>query len=169
MNDLFSDRTSSDEKFGEVRGVSELLFGSPNGKGKFGSTELSLPTRSEKFGPLPFPVQQGSRRKSFGDLRETARRLMDEIEIAEAESAHLRAIQEPFSDSFRAANATLEDLWAARKTGSPVGKVRMLAAYTARLIAGHKWHPHRERYQTNLRWLKALRMELKDVNAEIGT
>lgn len=94
---------------------------------------------------------------------------MNEIEQAEEESARLREIQEPFADAFREAHATLEALLATRKSGTPVGKVRVLGAYTTRMIAGHKWNPHRERYQATLRWLRSLRMELKDVNMEIGS
>ena len=169
MNGLFQFRTSSAEIFGEVRESSELLLGRPNGKGKFGSTELSLPQRSGKFGRIPFSVPGNAQGRRFENLRDQAERLMNEIDKAEAESSKQRAIQEPFSDAFHNAHATLEALIQSRKSGTPVAKRRMIAAYDVRVATGHAWYPHRERYQATLRWLKTLRTELKDINARIGS
>lgn len=94
---------------------------------------------------------------------------MNEIEEAEDISAKLRSVQEPFADAFRIATATLETIWLTRKSGRQIPSKIVLAAYDARVTAGHQWNPHRIRYQETLRWLKTLRMELKDVNREIGT
>lgn len=169
MSDISKGRTSSFENFGKLRSQSELFPEVPKGKGKFGSTELSLPTTSEKFGNFPFPLQEGPRRKNFGDLRANANRLMIEIEKGEAQAAALAVEEEPFKHAFYAANDALAVAWASKRSGKHVSKAQMLAIYDARVSAGHDWNPYRARYQDALRWLKTLRMELKDVNYAIGT
>lgn len=169
MSDLFESLTFGSDKSGEVRKSSGELLGALKGKGKSGSTGLSLPRRTGKSDGLPFSLAEGRRANRFGDLREQAIRLANEIEEAEEQVAHTGEIQAPFEQAFWTAHRELEHAWEIIKQGSPVYRSDLLASYDRRMNAGHRWHPSRKAHQTALSWLKAIRTELKAVNAEIGT
>jgi hypothetical protein len=64
--------------------------------------------------------------------------------------------QGPFERAFKAAHAALSAL----PPRSVVGKEARLAAYDARLRAGHAWHPHRTRLREANRWIKAINEEM---------
>ena len=64
--------------------------------------------------------------------------------------------QGPFERAFKAAHAALSAL----PPRSVVGKDARLAAYDARLRAGHAWHPHRTRLREANRWIKAINEEM---------
>lgn len=64
--------------------------------------------------------------------------------------------QDPFERAFKAAHGFLMAL-PHRPTTS---KAERLAAYDARMAAGHAWHPHRTRLREATRWLKAIKEEM---------
>lgn len=102
-------------------------------------------------------------------LREERIRLEKEIEEAEAELASANSVQQPYQEAFWSAHNELVRLHLERSGGSPVSKLEMLAAYDARVVTGHEWHPFKKQAEEIQRWLKRLREALLAVNKEIGT
>jgi hypothetical protein len=64
--------------------------------------------------------------------------------------------QDPFERAFKAAHACLSAL----PPRTVVGKSTRLAAYDARMKAGHAWHPHRTRLREATRWIKAIKEDM---------
>ncbi len=114
-------------------------------------------------------LKKESWRFRLAGLRDQRLRLEREVEEAEALLAVANADQAPYAEVFHLTDATLRQLHADRKAGGVISKIDMLAAYDARMEAGHAWNPFRAKAQELAGWLKALRHELKAVNQEIGT
>jgi hypothetical protein len=166
MTDLFETPREVRKNPEKVRTEVSGLLNPPTGKGKSGSTGLSLPGRPGKSEGLPF-THRGSRGREISDVHREAARLRIEIEKAEVIRATAESVQAPFHKAFSHAHAGLELLWLARRNGTLVHKQQMLRAYDARVAAGHAWNPHRTNLRDAERWLKALRSELTNINMEL--
>lgn len=88
---------------------------------------------------------------------------------AERECQIARVISDPFSGAFWSAHGHLEALHARRRSGTVVTKKAMVAAYDARVAAGHEWNPSKTKLQEAERWLRRIKTELKAANAELGS
>lgn len=80
-----------------------------------------------------------------------------DLAVASRERAVAQWEQDPFQAAFRAAHAYLAALPARPETS----KANRLAAYDARMKAGHAWHPSRSRLREAVRWIKAIEEDLK--------
>jgi hypothetical protein len=65
--------------------------------------------------------------------------------------------QDPFEAAFKASHAFLASL----PPQPVVTKAVRLAAYDARVEAGHAWHPYRARLREANRWIKAIKEEME--------
>lgn len=84
-------------------------------------------------------------------------RLRADLKVADRECGEAHSAEQPWSRAFWAAHQTLREL----PLQPEASKERRLAAYDARLRAGHAWHPYRQRYRDALRWFDAILKELK--------
>jgi len=82
--------------------------------------------------------------------------LQIDLLIATRERDRAQWEQDPFERAFRVAHRALAEL----PPRPVVGKAARLAAYDARMKAGHAWHPHRSRLREANRWVKAIREEM---------
>ena len=79
-----------------------------------------------------------------------------DLALATREWADAQHAQDPFEIAFREAHRVLREL-----PPQPVtSKADRLAAYDARLAAGHAWNPHRARLRDANRWIAAIQEEI---------
>lgn len=90
--------------------------------------------------------------------REVVDRLRSDLETARHERMVAQWLSDPREATFRAAHDRLASL----PSRPGVSKTVRLAAYDARMRAGHAWHPHRLKVREAIRWIEAIEKELKN-------
>jgi hypothetical protein len=104
----------------------------------------------------------------YASLQTRRAALEQEVYHLEAAFAEAHAAQQPFAHRYQDACAALADLLDDRAQGVVVSKAELLAAYDARLAAGHAWQPSRAIANDLGRRLAEARRELQAIIEEIG-
>ena len=79
-----------------------------------------------------------------------------DLALATREWADAQLAQDPFEAAFKEADHLLRVL----PPRPAASKATRLAAYDARVAAGHAWHPYRARLREACRWIAAIQEEI---------
>lgn len=113
-------------------------------------------------------TQDQDKAARISSLQKEKAALLERLAEASAETVRAEAAAAPYEAAFQSAHDRLVQLTANRRAGARYPKDEVLAAYDARMLAGHAWHPHRNRFQEAKRWKAAIVTELQNINAALG-
>ena len=171
--DLFDRPGEVREKCGKVRNDRRTSSQAPREKGKCGKPHFPFTDVRESADALPFLLRAGAGRASGeGGVKDRASKIRDamlrrmDLQTALADAAQAEretaAVLAPYDVAFQEAHAVLSRA----VEHEPDRRVR-LAAYDARVIAGHARHPFKERWREAARWRKEVETELRALNVEL--
>lgn len=172
--DLFNPLGEVRNNCGNVRENTRTSSQAPTQKGKCGSPHFPFPQVRESAGTSLSAGRRRQARESAeapekdiaSQIRDAmAERLSLEEGLADALDAEEEAEKElrPYQMAFGAAHRALEEAHADPESTC----ARRLSLATARMWAGHRRHPYKQRHEEIQRWRAGIQKELRNVNATL--